>query len=224
MLGYDTGIRMTTYSESSNYLLAWSASTKHEEINFLLKYLETLGCVELGSQGPIPNITVLPEGFAHVTEQDSVPSLSQQAFIAMWFDNSMDEAYEKGFERAIREAGYEPLRIDLKEHVNKIDDEIIAEIRRSRFVIADFTARLIQHGNGDIYEARGGVYFEAGFALGLSIPIIWSCREDMIEHVHFDTRQFNHIVWTDTDDLYTKLVNRIRAVIGEGPLISEVDA
>ena len=41
------------------------------------------------------------------------------------------------------------------------DDEIIAEIRRSRFLVADFT-----HGE----DREGVVYFEAGFALGLAIP------------------------------------------------------
>ena len=170
-------------------------------------------------KGSEVNVEVIarPPGYAQI-EADIVNPQVDQAFVAMWFDKTMDEVYEKGFERAIREAGFAPLRIDLKEHVNKIDDEIIAEIRRSRFIVADFTARLIQHEGGDIYEARGGVYFETGFALGLRIPVIWTCREDMISHVHFDTRQFNHIVWKDADDLCTRLLNRIGAVIGDGPL------
>ncbi len=212
---YDTfggvvSIGEITYSENSNYLLAWSASTKEEEVNFLLKFLERLGFVELGTNGPIPDIIVQPEGFAHVAEQDFVPSISELVFIAMWFDNSMDDAYENGFERAIRESGYEPLRIDQKEHVNKIDDEIVADIRRSRFIVADFTSKQD--------KPRGGVYFEAGFAYGLHIPVIWTCREDMIDNVHFDTRQFNHIVWSDAKDLCRKLKNRIGAVIGVGPI------
>jgi hypothetical protein len=70
----------------------------------------------------------------------------------------------------------------------------------------------------EIYVARGGVYYEAGFAQGLNIPVIWVCRLDVIDHVHFDTRQFNHITWTDPQDLYAKLKNRIGAVIGDGPL------
>ena len=41
----------------------------------------------------------------------------------------MDEVWEKGIRPAITEAGYEPVRVDKQEHVNKIDDEIIAEIR-----------------------------------------------------------------------------------------------
>ncbi len=45
----------------------------------------------------------------------------------------------------------------------------------------------------------------------------------MIKHIHFDTRQFNHIVWIDADDIYAKLKNRIGAVIGDGPLKPEDD-
>ncbi len=115
-----------------------------------------------------------------------------------------------GIEPAIRDSGYKALRVDQKEHINKIDDEIIAEIRRSRFVVADFTSREGQ--------PRGGVYFEAGFAYGIAIPVICMCRTDLIGSVHFDTRQFNHITWEDPTDLYTKLRNRIGAVIGDGPL------
>ena len=89
------------------------------------------------------------------------------------------------------------MRIDSKEHSNKIDDEIIAEIRRSRFVVADFTS--------EEDKPRGGVYYEAGFAMGLNIPVIWTCRADMIGNVHFDTRQFNHITWDDPEDLRVKL-------------------
>jgi nucleoside 2-deoxyribosyltransferase len=128
----------------------------------------------------------------------------------MWFDSSMDDAYRQGFEPAIRESGYTPLRIDRKEHINKIDDEIIAEIRRSRFVVADFTS--------ERDRPRGGVYFEAGFAMGLRIPVFWTCRSDLIDQVHFDTRQFNHIAWDDPAALKTSLRNRIEAVLGRGPL------
>jgi hypothetical protein len=54
----------------------------------------------------------------------------------------------------INETGYNAMRTDLQEHNEKICDSIIAEIRKSRFLGADF----IGH--------RGGVYFEFGFAKG----------------------------------------------------------
>jgi nucleoside 2-deoxyribosyltransferase len=119
----------------------------------------------------------------------------------MWFDESLSKAFEDGFSKAIRECKFEVMKIDLKEHNNKIDDEIIAEIRNSAFLVADFTGH------------RGGVYFEAGFALGLGIPVIWCCHVDQLPASHFDTRQYNHIEWREPDELYRKLVNRIRATI-----------
>ena len=123
----------------------------------------------------------------------------------MWFDDSMHDSYVNGFKPGVREAGYDPIRVDSVEHVGKIDDEIIAQIKRSRFVVADFT------------EQRGGVYFEAGFAFGLDLPVIWICQEDDFGELHFDIRQFNCIVWTDPGDLAARLQRRIEAVIGVGP-------
>lgn len=134
---------------------------------------------------------------------------SGQAFVAMWFGGEMNDAYEKGIEPAIVDAGFKAMRIDRKQDVVKIDDEIIAEIRRSRFLVADFT-----HGEDG---ARGGVYFEAGFAFGLSIPVIYICREDAIDKIHFDTRQYHHITWNRPEELRSDLKNRILALIGEGP-------
>ena len=158
----------------------------------------------------ISGVTVLVDGYSRIGE-DATNLDSSQAFVAMWFDPSMDEIYDKGFCPAIKQAGYKALRIDRKPHLNKIDDEVIADIRRSRFVVADFT-----HGASG---ARGSVYFEAGFAFGLDIPVIYTCREDMLKKLHFDTRQYPHIGWeTDKmDEFRTELQNRIEALIGRGP-------
>lgn len=130
-----------------------------------------------------------------------------QVFVAMWFDPSTDDAYKLGIAPAIEANGFTPIRIDRKHHVNKIDDEIIAEIRKSTFVVADFTC-----GPGQV---RGGVYYEAGFAMGLRIPVIWTCKDTSIADLHFDTRQYSHIVWKDPNDLKSQLAARIGAVIGQ---------
>ncbi len=119
----------------------------------------------------------------------------------MWFDPTLERPYEEGFKKAVEACGYDPMRVDLKEHNEKIDDTIIAEIRKSRFMIADFTGH------------RGGVYFEAGYALGMGLPVIWTCREGHKDDLHFDTRQYNHILWNDGEDLYEKLRRRIEATI-----------
>jgi nucleoside 2-deoxyribosyltransferase len=123
----------------------------------------------------------------------------------MWFDRALNAAWSEGFEPAITAAGYKPMRIDLREHVNKICDEIIAEIRRSRFVVADYTGY------------RGGVYYETGYAKGRGIEVISTCRKDQFEQLHFDVRQFDCISWETPADLARQLQTRIEAVIGDGP-------
>lgn len=128
----------------------------------------------------------------------------------MWFSEVTNDAYVKGIAPALVSSGYKPMRIDKKEHNNKIDDEIVAEIRRSRFIVADFTC--------EPKNVRGGVYFEAGFAFGLGIPVVWTCKDTSINDLHFDTRQYAHIVWKDTADLYAQLKNRVGATVGDGPL------
>jgi hypothetical protein len=38
----------------------------------------------------------------------------------MWFDPDLDTAWKDGFQKGISAAGYKPMRIDTKEHANKI--------------------------------------------------------------------------------------------------------
>ena len=189
--------------------MAWSESLQWEEVRFLTKYLAEQNWIEVPSiGGGWVQVNVTVEGYSHIADVSVNRNLSQ-VFVAMWFDDSMNESYQSGIEQAVWDAGYKPFRIDQKEHINKIDDEIIAEIRHSRFLVADFT----QGDDG----ARGGVYYEAGFAHGLGIPVIFTCREDAVDKLHFDTNHYNHIVWTTPEELREKLNNRILAVIGEGP-------
>jgi hypothetical protein len=194
-------------------LLAWTESVKMNEVSYLFDFLERLAWVERKkpeSPDGTKEYNITPQGYLRLEDIAKKPVDSKQAFVAMWFDDSMGEAYENGIAPGIRDAGYEPVRIDGKEHNNKIDDEIIAEIRRSRFLVADFT----QGETG----ARGGVYYEAGFAHGLNIPVIFTCRKDVIDKVHFDTRQYNHIAWETHEELSKRLSQRISATIGDGPL------
>lgn len=185
---------------------AYSESSSSGELDFLLEYTKTEGWIE----GRIGEHVVTVNGYSRLAELDKIEVISSRAFVAMWFDPSLHDAWEQGIMLGIRDAGYDAIRIDNKEHLNKIDDEIIAEIRRARFVVADFT-----QGRGG---ARGGVYYEAGFANGLNIPVIFTCRKDKLKKVHFDTRNYNHIVWENPEELRRKLSKRIAAVIGEGPI------
>ena len=185
-------------------LIAVTYSGDENELGYLAQYLLDEAFIKHVGMGGITEIT--PAGHLRYEELQARQPASAQGFVAMWFDETMRDAYIGGFEVGIRNAGYDPLRVDWVEHVGKIDDEIISQIRRSRFVVADFTGQ------------RGGVYFEAGFALGLNLPVFWTCRQNQIDELHFDIRQFNCIDWTEPPELADKLQKRIEAVIGAGPL------
>lgn len=160
-----------------------------------LKLLDVRALV--GSSLPVA-LTVA--GWERVDRLQSTRGRPDRAFVAMSFDTSLDKAYSVGIEPALRSTGFDPIRIDRLPHNERIDDKILAEIRTSGLVVADFTLH------------RQGVYFEAGFSLGLSIPVIWCCREDELGRAHFDTRQYSHILWTDPANLCEQLEARIRAL------------
>ena len=182
-------------------LLRRSESVDFTELKSLLNYMEERGYIrQFGFRGDrFGKCLLTVKGYERLEEIEKPNQDPTKVFVAMWFDSSMDEAWGKGIEPAITEAGFKPVRIDQNEKLNKIDDKIIAEIRRSRFVVADFTYGKIDDKNLPIKNrgARGGVYYEAGFARGLGIDVVFTCRKDMIETVHFDTRQFPHIIWTN---------------------------
>ena len=172
-------------------ILAWTESTDVREAFELEGYLGELGLIaDRTMSGPgVLTARLTIEGHRQIANEAGRAD-SAQVFVAMWFHENTDSAYSHGIEPAIRDAGYRPLRIDQKEHLNKIEDEIVAEIRRSRFIIADFT-----QGEGG---ARGGVYYEAGFAHGLGLPVILTCRTDCFDQLHFDCTSTAVIAITTT--------------------------
>lgn len=148
---------------------------------------------------------------------------SAHLFVAMWFDEEVSVANDNGIAHVIRDAEYEPVRIDNKEHSDRVDDQFIGAIRRARFLVCDLTCGLLPGKNAQsnrTADARSGVCFEVWFgsrciAHGLGKPVTWTCREDPIHHVYFDLRQYNCISWKagQESELRKALEPRVRAVI-----------
>lgn len=176
-----------------------------DEAFFILSSACDRGWIEKQpTRGPAHDVCVTPAGWAEY--QNVEASKASQGFVAMWFDDELRSTYEYGLRAAIENSGYKSRRIDYEQFNSKIDDEILAEIRRSKFLVADVTG------------GRNGVFFEAGFALGLGLPVVWTCRKGKEAFMHFDTRQYNHIIWSSNEDLAERLELRIKATIGQGPL------
>lgn len=151
-------------------------------------------------------VKISPKGWDYIYTIRNPNINSNLGFCAMWFDKSLDALWEEGIEPGVGKAGYLAKRIDKHPHNNRIDDEIIAMIRRSKFIVADFT------GN------RGGVYFEAGYALGMGLQVIWTVKENELKKVHFDNRQYSFLTWTPDKmaEFRENLQYRIEATIGRG--------
>jgi len=128
-----------------------------EEFIWYIDWLEEQKLAFRTGVGPASaQLTLSMEGWKRVQPAPRPGGIPGRCFVAMWFDESLEEVFELGISKAVTDCGFPPpLRIDRKEHNNQITDEIISEIRDAEFVVADFS------GN------RGGVYYEAGFARGL---------------------------------------------------------
>lgn len=177
------------------YAIRLRVTTK--EVAALRRFLGESGLISLTSDP----YYLTPMGWQKVWQVQEAGLVSRRAFVAMWFDGSLEAAWDGGIRPGIEDAQCEAVRVDKVHHNEKICDRIVSEIRGCGFLVADVTGH------------RQGVYFEAGLALGLGKPVIWTCRKDALEDAHFDTRQYNHIAWERPADLRTQLADRIKATL-----------
>ena len=238
-VGESIVIRGGTEQKSSDTLAAYiearqGPEIRPEQVDEVAKFINVIASAGyITARQPTNDlfgIKIEPKGWEYIEEISRRKSNSDEAFVAMWFDPSLNDVFNTQIEAALNKCGYKsPFRIDHVEHSDKIDDAIIAKMNKSIFVIVDLTCEIFNHpspteNKTKIVEARGGVYFEAGYAMGLGIPVIWTCRRDCVSHIHFDLRQYNQIVWYPKDGNYLvdgqngqisfkeALVNRISAL------------
>lgn len=173
------------------------------DLSTILEYLKERKLIRWGENNGIYRCLLTIEGWERYEQikNEATNTNSKQAFVAMSFDESLKNVYDDAIKPAAENCGFDAVRVDSREYNEKICDRIIGEINKSRFVIADFT------------QNKHGVYFEAGYALGLKIPVIWTCSKSEVNDLHFDTRQYNHISWENNNDLKDKLINRINATV-----------
>jgi len=149
------------------------------------------------------SLTITPSGWDYLDAHASDLEEKTQAFVAMSFSDKMKPLWKDAIQPAIEKAGYTAYRVDEELHSDNIIFKIMAEIKNSRFVVADIT------------DQKNGVYFEGGYALGLGLPVIWSVRKDDAHNVHFDTAQYNQIRWESAEQLRESLYDFICAIIGK---------
>lgn len=131
------------------------------------------------------------------------------AFMAMPFKNpQVQKMYEECFRPAVARAGFD-LRtvLDVPES-GLIDLQIVRDIRRSRFIVADLT------------EKNLNVVWEAGLAEGMEKPVIYTCQKDVfakVQELLFDVNHRRTVLWQEgkMNEAASQLKLIIRATIPE---------
>ena len=229
----DKHLQHRVYVDYSGFRAAAAAWETDSEAEEFWEHLETKGWVRTrpmefgGRAAAIPADCTL-DARLWVEEQLQELSSNEQVFVAMWFDECLkEEAYKEGFAKGIERAGYKAKRTDDDtHHSDKLDDRVLADIRQSRIVVADFTCETFIRKDGDKQEGlpNGNVHYEAGFAHGLGRPVIYTCRDTCKDYLRFDTRQIHHIFWSDAADLARKLQDRLEGQFGRGTVQEIPDA
>lgn len=154
--------------------------------NGLVTFLDELK--ENGNARPIENrkLGLTFEGWQKYNELLKTSKDSKQVFMAMKYnDKDLDDLYKNFLKDAVKETGLELVRLDEVGKAGLIDNNMRAEIRKSCLLLADLT-----HDNN-------GAYWEAGYAEGLGIPVIYLCEKDKFDNkkTHFDTNHCTTIIW-----------------------------
>jgi nucleoside 2-deoxyribosyltransferase len=174
-----------------------------DEFIAAIKLLNEMNHIEakINIANTIDGYRIKPDGYKYLTQLLKDVTQSNQGFVAMSFDTELNNLFYNGIIPAVKDAGFEPRRIDQLDFSGKIDDEIIVEIRKSRFMVADLTYH------------RPNVYYEFGYAHALGIPVYFTCRVDEKDKMHFDIQQYNCIFWSETqlEKFKISLINRIKA-------------
>ena len=108
------------------------------------------------------------------------------AFMAMPYGKEpLTSIVDNHFRPAVKQTGFDLVRLDDQPKAGIIDNRLRVEIRRSRLLISDIT-----HDNH-------GAIWEAGFAEGLGRPVIYTCEVSKLKEKHFDIRNCQMVPWEE---------------------------
>jgi hypothetical protein len=196
--------------------LAVGFCASKNELLFCLRYLAERGLIEedAGASrgrgqpqgGGALAYRLTPAGWAALDNAARATSAQPLAAVSLTLDKDADTLWAQGLSAGLQAAGYAAVRVDCREHGNKVTDERVVELRRASIVVADLT------GQSPL------AFFEAGLAMGLGKPLFWTCEEGEArdKKLFLETRQHVVTTWTrdKLGDFARRLAQRVEAVLG----------
>jgi len=138
------------------------------------------------------NSELTVEGWEYVARLNKISKNRKQVFMAMKFEPEQRKFMKQVLYPAIKELGLElKLLPEIQSKENLIDNKLRVAIKQSRFLICDLT-----HGNQ-------GAYWEAGYAEGLGLPVIYICEKSIMKgknRPHFDVNHQEIYFWKKEDE------------------------
>ena len=180
------------------------------------------------------SFVVTPKGWKYL-EGDTTQSSSKSVFVAMWF-SEFTKPLREVIRGVLKGKDYDSVFVDeLPTRSNltseqkhdlatnsTIDDMILANIRRAKFVIVDLSCFPGEKMTSAIYKRQdgtaeirdivcAGAYFEAGYAMALEKPILYLVNKNQTPH--FDVNHIPYITWDENvmSDLEIALKSGIEA-------------
>jgi hypothetical protein len=179
-----------------------------EEAKTILLALDGNGYINVYHNKSDFDFRLTVKGFEQAEELRRSGGTGPVVFVAAALSEDV-KACRTSIVETVKALGYEPYVVDQDPHHDLIDLRIYENIRRSRFVVADLTYN------------RQSVYYEVGFAHGLDIDVILTCREDSFDaagddfkRVHFDLNHRQVLVWKDEAELKEKLERHVLQSFG----------
>ena len=127
---------------------------------------------------------------------------SNIVFVAMAYGKDRTEKfYHSVLYPTIKKLKLQPFRMDTdNSKAGLIDNAMLYNIQTSKFVIAELS------------DKNPGAYWEAGYAEGLGIKVIYACEKKQFKKkLHFDVNHRNTVLWEEGDPQKAK--EKLRAVI-----------
>jgi len=138
-------------------------------------------------------LPILPE-----SEEQKQDSSKKYAFVIITIIDEFRDTYSLGIRETLQSHGYICRRINDVEFNGKIMEQILDLINSSQLIVAE------------VSEPNPNVYYELGISHTLGKDVVL-CTQD-VTNIPFDTREMNHIEYSDIVDLRGKLSIRVESL------------
>jgi Zn ribbon nucleic-acid-binding protein len=179
-------------------------------LKYIEKHLFAEGYIEAAwvsstiDSNAVFNVRMTFKGWNKYDELLKTSKESRLVFMAMKFSNTvLDKIFNDVIKDAVTKTGFEIRKLDEEKRAGLIDDKLRVEIRRSKFLIADLS------------DDNNGAYWEAGYAEGLGMPVVYICEKEKFEAraSHFDTNHHLTVQWKDDPDSLKSFAEELKATI-----------